>query len=249
MAARSPSAAIRSGAADVAAALVQVSPVVAAALPIGLVFGALAGQAGLEAGTATAMSAVVFAGASQFAALEQWGHPVPVVTVVAATLLVNLRHVAMSAALAPHLGRFPAAARPLALLGMTDEVWALALGRAAARPLTPGYYAGLAVTLWAAWVVSTAAGYVAGTVIDDPGRWGLDMAITAVFIGLLLGTWRRRADLAPWAASAAAAVTIERAGAPAMAVAAGIVAGLAAAAWQELRAPAGGGSGDGSGER
>ncbi|MEQ8966514.1 MAG: AzlC family ABC transporter permease [Azospirillaceae bacterium] len=221
--------------ADAVAGIAAIAPVVVAALPIGLVFGALAGQAGLGAGAATGMSAVVFAGASQFVALEQWADPLPVASILLATLLVNLRHVAMGAALAPRLGHWPVAARPAALLFMTDEVWAIALARAAVKPLTPAFYAGLAGALWLAWVGSTAAGHVAGALVADPARWGLDLAITAVFIALLRGAWRGPRDLAPWAASAVAAVAVDRAGAPAMAVAAGIVAGLAVVAARILR--------------
>ena len=74
----------------------------AAALSVfafGVGFGVAAHSAGLGAATAGAMSAIVFAGGAQFAALELWRAPIPWVALVVATLAVNVRHVVLGAAL------------------------------------------------------------------------------------------------------------------------------------------------------
>ncbi|MFN2268771.1 MAG: AzlC family ABC transporter permease, partial [Desulfonatronovibrio sp.] len=65
----------------------------------GLVFGVLAIQAGMTPVQAQLMSLLVFAGASQLMALELWSIHLPVLTIVITTLVVNLRHMLMGAAM------------------------------------------------------------------------------------------------------------------------------------------------------
>src|SRR3712207_4837886 len=84
----------------------DIAPVMIAAVPIGLLFGALAAGRGLSVAEATLMSLLVFAGGAQFAALELWIAPLPVAAILFSTLLVNARHVLMSASLAPKLRGF-----------------------------------------------------------------------------------------------------------------------------------------------
>src|SRR5215211_4083166 len=82
-------------------------PIAISGCGIGLVFGTLAGQAGLGAGEAVLMSALVFSGAAQFVVLGLWAVPPPVATIVLATLVVGLRHVLMGAVLAPVFSKLP----------------------------------------------------------------------------------------------------------------------------------------------
>src|SRR5436309_15947149 len=77
-------------------------PVAVSVFTVGLVFGVLGRQAGLSGVEATLMSALVFAGASQFVALSLWLiMPFPVITIILTTLVVNLRHLLMGASLRP----------------------------------------------------------------------------------------------------------------------------------------------------
>lgn len=164
-----------------------VSPVCVAALPIGVVWGALAVERGLGTLEIGLMSATVFAGASQFVAAGLWGHPLPVAAIILATLMINLRHVMMSASLGRSLGAFSNVQRMIAFAGLTDEVWALAEARALAAPLTPAFYAGLAVPLFLTWVPSTIAGALFGSLFGNPAAVGLDFVFSAMFIGLVVG--------------------------------------------------------------
>src|SRR3954471_15241326 len=83
------------------AGLRDIAPVAVAALPIGLLFGAVAAAKGLSALEVGLMSAFVFAGGAQFAAIEAWAHPAPIAALAFATLLINARHVLMGASLGP----------------------------------------------------------------------------------------------------------------------------------------------------
>src|SRR3546814_14235565 len=93
------------------------------------------------------MGATVFAGASQFVAVEIWTTPPAVALLTATALMVNLRHVLMGAAMAPHVRGWSRGATYGGLFFMADEIWAFALRRGAERPLTPAYYFGLSLPL------------------------------------------------------------------------------------------------------
>lgn len=220
----------RPPAAEFRAGLTAVLPVLLSAGVYGLLVGALAVREGLAPLEAALMSGLVFAGGSQFVALEVWRQPAPVGLLVVTALLVNLRHVPMGATLKPALGGFAPRQRVLALFLMADEVWALALRRAAGGPLAPAFYWGLGLALYGVWVTATLLGALLGAAVADPERYGLDFAFVAVFIGLLGGLWRGRTSLVPWAASAAAATVVALASPGPWYVAAGAVAGPAAAA-------------------
>jgi 4-azaleucine resistance transporter AzlC len=176
------------------------------------------------------MSATVFAGASQFVALGLWRDPAPILLIVAATALVNARHLLMGASLAPRLREFSPAKRRLCLFFLVDESWALAERRARERALTPAYYAGLMLPLYSVWVVFTAVGAIVGAAIEEPQRFGLDFAFTAFFVGLIVALARDRASLAAVAASGVAAALTHLVTPGPLPILAGSLAGLAAAA-------------------
>ena len=108
-------------------------PIAISGCGIGLVFGTLAGQAGLGAGEAVLMSALVFSGAAQFVVLGLWVAPPPVATIVFATLVVGLRHVLMGVALAPVFSKLPRLKAYGSAFFMADENWALTLRRVRQR--------------------------------------------------------------------------------------------------------------------
>ena len=105
------------------------TPIILGYIPVGFAFGILALEAGLSAANTILMSAMVLGAASQLVAVGQIVAGVPAPTVVATTFIVNLRHMLMSSALAPHLKGWPGGEdRPVRL-------WADRRGvRAARRP-------------------------------------------------------------------------------------------------------------------
>ncbi len=187
-------------------------PFVISVVPFALLYGALAAQAGMRPLETFLTSALVFAGSAQFVALELWREPLPILSLVLTTGMVNLRHLLMGAAMAPGLTSQDARAWTRArtygaLFLMADEIWALAMRRLAAGPLTPAFYAGLALPLYLAFLSFSTLGNLAGTLLEDPARFGFDFAFSAVFLVLLSSLWRGRTSLWPWALSGLAAVT------------------------------------------
>lgn len=191
---------------EFAAGAFTILPLLIAVAPFGLLLGTLAAQKGLSPLETALMGATVFAGASQFVAVEIWTTPPAVALLAATALMVNLRHVLMGAALVPHLRGWPRAATYGGLFFMADEIWAFALQRGAKAPLTPAYYFGLSLPLYFGWIATTTLGAVLGGVLQDPARYGLDFAFTAVFLTLLVSLWKGKRTLYPWAAAALVAV-------------------------------------------
>ncbi|WP_406854301.1 AzlC family ABC transporter permease [Alsobacter sp. KACC 23698] len=218
----SPVHEIRDGLRDIAPAMV-------AAIPIGLLFGALCAGKGLSPAEVALMGGLVFAGGAQFAAVEVWRTPAPIGVLAFSTLLINARHILMGASLAPKIARFAPWKRALGVFTMADENWAMAERRALRRPLTFAYFAGTGALFWLNWVIWTTLGAVGGSFLGDPRRLGADFAFTALFIGLVAGFWKGRATAVTVAASAgASALAYVTAGTP-WHVAAGALAGIVAA--------------------
>ncbi|HEY8416507.1 MAG TPA: AzlC family ABC transporter permease [Limnochordales bacterium] len=172
-------------------------PVVMGYVPIGLAMGVLAGQTGLTPLETGAMSALVYAGASQFVAVAMLQAGAPAISIVLTTFFVNLRHILMSAALSP----FFRGVRPAVLAGvgflMTDETFAVGHGQFAAEGKgDPLVFAGLGLTAYLSWLVSTVAGAWVGGALAAPEALGLDFALPAMFIGLLAGQLKDRVGLA-----------------------------------------------------
>lgn len=172
----------------------------------GLTFGVLARQAGLSLLAAGLMSSVVYAGSSQFIALSLWAFPLPVLTIILTTAVVNLRHLLMGAAIQPWLSRLKPAQMYLSAFFISDESWALSMQDLSAGSGNGAFLLGSGLVIFIAWLAATLLGYGIGAAIPDPVAWGLDFAFPAAFTALLLGMWRGRSDLLPWLAAGAAAV-------------------------------------------
>ncbi|MEO6609748.1 MAG: AzlC family ABC transporter permease [Aestuariivirga sp.] len=181
-------------------------PMLVAYVPIAMLWGTLAAAKGFSPLEALAMSAMVYAGASQFVAIEMWRDPLPILLMVVTIFVVNLRHVLYSASIARHMDKIPSRLQPILIYVLTDEAWALLERRALAKPLTLGYFIGVAVPLWPTWFLSSTLGAFLGKALGDPAVIGLDFAFAAMFISILVGFWKGPRTGAVIAASAVAAI-------------------------------------------
>jgi 4-azaleucine resistance transporter AzlC len=190
----------------------DVLPLLLGVIPFGLVAGIAAVDAGLGVVGAAGMSLVVFAGASQLAALDLLGNDAPVLVVVVTAAVINLRMLMYSASIAPYFRKLSASSRAVLAYLLTDQAYALSI--AAYRDDRPvdrtAYYLGVGVTLWAVWQVTTVAGVVLGTGVPD--AWGLDFAVPLVFLALLVPAMEDRASTA--AAVVGGGVAVAGAGLP-----------------------------------
>jgi predicted branched-subunit amino acid permease len=175
------------------------------------------------------MSLFVFAGASQFAMVQLFSQAAPAPVVIASVLFINLRHLLMATSLRPQLQRLPIAGRLFAAFFLTDESFAMATGHFRRGGRSVGYYFTFAIALFVLWNTATVIGIFVGDAIGDPRRFGVDFAITATFIGIVVLAIRHRVDVVIAIVAALVAGVLALAGASTIAViTAGAVAPLIA---------------------
>lgn len=161
-------------------------PIVLGYLPIGLTFGVLAQQAGLSAFNALMMSLLVYAGSSQLIAAGLFAADAPVSSIILTTFVVNLRHMLLSAAVAPFLKRWRKTELAAFAYQLTDETFAVHSAQFASdTPAKPAIFA-TNVTAQAAWISGTGLGITLGQFITDVKPLGLDYVLPAMFIALLV---------------------------------------------------------------
>lgn len=166
------------------------SPVVLGYLPIGFAFGVLARTAGLTVAEVGLMSLLVYAGSAQFigAGMVAAGAALP--AIISTTFLVNLRHLLMSTALVPSLKGNRPWQNTLLAYGITDETFAVNASLLQGRPVGPAFVAGLHMTSHFSWVAASVVGALAGSASIDTAKYGLDFALPAMFVGLLMPNLR-----------------------------------------------------------
>lgn len=183
-----------------------IAPLAVFVIPFGAAFGIAAIQAGVSDWGAILMSAMAWAGASQFVALDFWQMPVAWTAMLLAVFAVNARNILMAAALYPWLKDLSRAQRHAVAFVIGDPNFALAIRAHAAGERDVGLLAGAGLLLWLAWALGTALGALAGDLIAQPERFGLDAVMLVFFAVMLTGMWQGRATALPWVAAAATAL-------------------------------------------
>jgi 4-azaleucine resistance transporter AzlC len=158
--------------------------------PIAVTFGLIAFQQGqLTLWEATFMSIWVFAGASQYIAVQLIGAGVTAVEIILATFILNLRHFLMSTVLSQQLK--PSKLNSLLAFGLTDETFAVTTMSDAKEKKEPAYFAGIMLTAYFSWIIGTMAGVVFADMIPDALSQSMGIALYAMFIGLLVPSVRK----------------------------------------------------------
>jgi 4-azaleucine resistance transporter AzlC len=163
-------------------------PLVLAAVPFGILYGALAQASGLSLFTSMAMSLIVFAGSSQFVAVSLLLTATPILVVILATFFINLRHLMYSAHLTQHVRHLSSPLRALLAFWLTDETFATVANKVSGSfepKLLHYYYLGSAVFMYSNWQLCSYIGYEIGLQLSDPLSWGLDIALVVAFIGVI----------------------------------------------------------------
>ena len=197
---------------DLWAGVRDVSPLMLGIVPFALVAGIAAVDAGLGLAEAVGMSVIVFAGASQLAALELLGSNAPLAVVIGTAAVINLRMVMYSASIAPYFADYGRRLRAGLAYVLTDQAYALSIAEYEENPERSRwrYYLGAAASLWVVWQIGTVAGVVVGAGV--PEAWGLTFAVPLVFLALLVPAMKDRPTTA--AGVSAGAVAVVAAGLP-----------------------------------
>ena len=173
------------------------TPIALSVFTYGVVFGVLARQSSLGLSEAVLMSASVFAASAQFVVLDLWESPLPVIAIVVTTVAVNLRHLLMGASIQPWLNRLTPKKTYGMLYFLNDESWGLTMRARSNGEDDAAFLLGSGLIVFVAWISATILGVSIGGLIENPAKYGLDMAFIAVYIALLIGVWDGREDAVP----------------------------------------------------
>lgn len=214
-------------------------PLFIPAIPFAFVLGVAIIDSGINELTGWSSSSIVYAGAAQLTLVSLLGAGA-VGAAIAAALVVNLRHVLYSLALAPVFQRQPRWFRWVGSALLIDQMFVLAERRRDDGPADfRGYYLSAALVFLIGWNLFVAVGMVLGPAV--PADWGIAFAVPVMFTGMLIGglaaapgarsSDRRRVDPKVIAAIVAAVTTVVAADLPnrsglLVGAAAGILAGL-----------------------
>jgi len=184
-------------------------PLMIGVLPFGMIYGILAISVGLPPSVAQAMSAIIFAGSSQFISAQLFALSVPGIINVLTIGVVNLRHALYSASIAPYLQKLPNRWKWLLAYLLTDEAYAVSIihyQQEGDLRNKHWYFLGSGLTLWTTWQLSTAAGIFLGTSI--PASWSLDFTLALTFIAIIVPALKDRASTGAALSAGVAAVIL-----------------------------------------
>ena len=177
-------------------------PLLIGVFPFGMIYGALALNAGLSTSASQLMSSIVFAGSSQFVTAQLVHDTAPALVIIVTIAVVNLRHMLYSASLAPYLHDLSLRWKALLSYLLTDEAYAptiIKYEKEGIKPFSHWFLLGAGFSLWFTWQISTALGIFLGTAI--PEDWPLDFALPLTFIAMVVPILKNR----PMVASALSA--------------------------------------------
>ena len=168
-------------------------------------FGVLARDAGFPVEAASVMSAIVFAGSAQFAAVAILAGGGSAGAAIAAGALMNSRFLPMGIALGPSLP-----GRPLlrAAQGQTvvDVSWALA--NRGDGTFDRWFLFGSTAPQYVTWLAGTTVGALGGGLLGDTSRFGLDAIYPMFFLAVLIPEIKDRETAAVALAGAVVALAL-----------------------------------------
>ncbi|HEX3032458.1 MAG TPA: AzlC family ABC transporter permease [Bacillota bacterium] len=161
-------------------------PIMLGYTPLGLAFGVVARTQGLSIWQTALMSLTSYTGSGQFIAVGMLGAGAGISAILLANMLVNLRYLLFSAAMTPYVSRIPAWLQALMSFGITDETFVVNMAQFDKQEADPGFILGVNTFAHLSWVLNSALGAAIGEMLPDINKFGVNYALTAMFIALLL---------------------------------------------------------------
>lgn len=159
-------------------------PIVIGYVPIAMAFGILSKTVGISIVDSLLFSVFVFAGASQFMALNLLHLGTGVVEIILTTLLVNFRHFLMSASFATRITKDMKRWIPFIAFGMTDEIFSVA--SFTKEQITKEFMIALQLAAYLSWIFGTALGYLVGEILPTTVKSSMGIALYAMFVAILI---------------------------------------------------------------
>lgn len=177
-------------------------PLTIAVIPWGLLVGAYGVESGLSAVQTQLLSLSVFAGASQLVAIGMLESGAGVASILLTTLLITSRHFLYGLALRQDIQHLPAPWRVSLGFLLTDELFIIRHSHE--KRFCRWFLIGAGASFYLGWNLATLAGILARQYLPDLPSLGLDFAVVAIFIVLLVPILKHRAA---WVCVTASAIT------------------------------------------
>jgi predicted branched-subunit amino acid permease len=188
----------------------DIAPMMLGTVPFGMVCGVGAVAAGASPAAALAMSMIMFSGAAQIVAAQLLVAGAPFGVILLSCLVVSLRLLMYSAAMAPYLRPLDHRWRNLLSFLLTDQAFARTIQRFRKSDdlrANASYFLGSGALIWVSWQLSTVAGIAAGRLI--PASWDLDFVVPLCFLAVLAPVVRDRVSVLVCAVAAVAVVALD----------------------------------------
>jgi predicted branched-subunit amino acid permease len=188
----------------------DIAPMMLGVIPFGIVFGVAAIAAGVSTLAALAMSIIMFSGAAPIIAVQLLAAGAPFAVILLSCLVVSLRLVMYSAAMAPYLRPLDHRWRALLSFVLNDKAFAGTLQRFQTSNdvrANASYFLGSGALLWVVWQLATLAGVLAGQII--PASWQLEFVVPLCFLAVLVPLLRDRVSILVFTVATIAVVALD----------------------------------------
>lgn len=156
-------------------------------LSIGFAAGVVEKTSGMSILEITLMSIILYAGSAQFTVAAMVLSKASISSTIFTVFLVNLRHLLLSASITPYFKGLSKLKSFMIGFELTDETFVVAANKGAKdKRLGFNWMLGLNTTAHLNWLIANVLGGMFGEFIEDPTNLGLDYALPAMFIGLLV---------------------------------------------------------------
>jgi 4-azaleucine resistance transporter AzlC len=162
-------------------------PTILGYLSIGFAAGVVEKTAGLTIVEIALLSILLYAGSAQFIFAGMLSAGNSMTSIILTIFFVNLRHLLLSAAISPYFRHLSVFKNMLVGALLTDETFGVTMNRIAnTQRLSEKWMHGLNIAAYINWIAANIAGAFFGQWIQNPEQFGLDFALPAMFIGLLV---------------------------------------------------------------
>lgn len=168
-------------------------PIISGIIPFGAIVGSSFAEAKLSFWQALYMNTAVYAGAAQLATTALMTQKAATFVVIGTGLIINLRFLLYSAAMAPALQGSRFLTKFLCAYTLTDQSYATMMAnqkKISTHSEAVAFYLGTAACMFLTWQSSVVAGFVFGNFA--PTSWSLDFAVPLSFLSLVIPTLRNR---------------------------------------------------------
>lgn len=156
-------------------------------ISIGIAMGIVGVASNLSVLEIGLLSALVYAGSSQFIICALLVVNSPISVIILTTFIVNLRNFLLCMSLAPHFTQYSTLKNVGIGALVTDESFGVAMNKIVkGESINDRWMNGLNVTAYISWILSCIVGAMFGKWISNPEALGLDFALTAMFLALLI---------------------------------------------------------------